>query len=115
MPEAALRIDRLLWFLRLAVSRSFAQTWVATGHIRLGGQRVTRAAQPVRVGDVLTLPMRTGVCVIEILVLPVRRGPAAEAAACYRHLTPRTAESDSQYGEVIDGNALGDLGTTVKD
>lgn len=110
MPEAALRIDRLLWFLRLAASRSFAQSWVATGHIRVSGQRVTKTAQLVRVGDVLTLPMRTHVRVIEILAVPARRGPTIEAASCYRDLSLRPRESDSQHGEVIDGGANADLG-----
>jgi ribosome-associated heat shock protein Hsp15 len=35
---------------------------------------------------VLTLPLRRDVLVIELLALPVRRGPASEARACYRPL-----------------------------
>ena len=102
----SLRIDRLLWFLRLAPSRSAAQKLVETGHLRLDGQRVGKAAQPVQAGDVLTLPLHGGVRVIEIIVIPGRRGPAAEAAACYRERN----ESDSQHGEVIDGGAAAALG-----
>ncbi len=105
-----LRIDRMLWFLRLTASRSFAQSWVEAGHIRVNGQRVTKTSQPIRVGDVLTLPMRTHVRVIEILAVPTRRGPAAEAAAFCRELSPQPIESDSQQGEVIDEGANADLG-----
>ena len=104
-----LRIDRLLWFLRLAPSRSAAQKLVETGHIRLGGQRVSKTAQGVAAGDVLTLPLHGGVRVIEILAIPTRRGPAAEAAACYR----TRSESDSQQGEVIDGGADADIGRSA--
>jgi ribosome-associated heat shock protein Hsp15 len=111
MPAPSLRIDRLLWFLRLAPSRSMAQSWVEAGHIRVNGARVTKTAQPVRDGDVLTLPMRTHVRVIELIALPQRRGPASEAVAHYRELTPRPLESDSQHSEVIDGGAPSDLGT----
>jgi ribosome-associated heat shock protein Hsp15 len=81
-----MRLDRLLWFLRFARTRSAAQRWIGEGHIRRNGERVTRLDQPVAVGDVLTLPLPSRVLPIEILALPKRRGPAAEAAACYRPL-----------------------------
>jgi ribosome-associated heat shock protein Hsp15 len=106
----SLRIDRLLWFLRLAPSRSAAQKLVETGHIRVGGQRVSKAAHMVRVGEVLTLPLHSGVRVLEIITIPARRGPAAEATACYRARDLLRSESDSQQGEVIDGSADADLG-----
>lgn len=114
MAGTALRIDRLLWFLRLAPSRSQAQLWVESGHFRLNGQRVVKAAQMVRAGDVLTLPpnhaIRSVVQVIEIMALPERRGPAVEAASCYRDIAAARSESDSQHGEEIDGSAPADLG-----
>jgi ribosome-associated heat shock protein Hsp15 len=81
-----MRLDRLLWFLRFARSRSAAQRWIAEGHIRRNGERVTRLDQPVAAGDVLTLPLRSRVLPIEILALPARRGPATDARACYRPL-----------------------------
>ena len=40
----------------------------------------------VAVGDTLTIPVTGGVRVIEIAALPLRRGLAAEAMACYRAL-----------------------------
>ena len=81
-----MRIDRLLFNLRIAKSRTLAQRWIAEGHIRRNGERVTRQDQPVAVGDVLTLPLRSAVLVIELLVVPARRGPGSEARACYRRL-----------------------------
>lgn len=84
--RAGLRIDRLLWFLRFAGSRALAQAWVDAGHIRLNGRRIERSSVVVRPGDVLVLPLRTTVRVVEVLTLPARRGPASEAAACYRLL-----------------------------
>ena len=83
---AVLRLDKLLWFLRLAPTRMVAQERIASGHIRLNGRRVERSAHPVRPGDVLTLPTADRVRVIGILALPHRRGPASEAQACYRTL-----------------------------
>ena len=81
-----MRIDKLLWFLRLAGSRSLAQDWAAQGHMRRNGRRIDRAHQKVEIGDVLTVFTPGGVRVIEILTLPERRGPASEAQACYRTL-----------------------------
>ncbi len=83
---SALRIDKLLFFLRFAKSRGLAQDVVEAGHLRLNGNRVMRCAQVVVAGDRLVLPLGAGVRVIEMVNLPVRRGPATEAAACYRVL-----------------------------
>jgi len=84
----AMRLDKLLFALRLAKSRTLAQRWIAEGHMRRNGARVLRTDQPVCPGDMLTLPMtgpRDGpVLVIEILSLPLRRGPATEARMHYR-------------------------------
>ena len=80
------RIDKLLWHLRLAASRSFARSWVEAGHIRVNGRRIDRPAALVAAGDVLTLPMRQGVRLVAIVALPHRRGPASEAQACYQML-----------------------------
>jgi ribosome-associated heat shock protein Hsp15 len=81
-----MRVDKLLWFLRLSASRGFAQEWVQAGHMRLNGKRIEKPSTAVIPGDILTLPMRTQVKVIEILALPTRRGPAPEAQSCYRVL-----------------------------
>lgn len=81
-----MRIDLLLVRLRFVSSRQFAQDWIGTGHIRMNGNRMVKANRPVAPGDVLTLPMRTHVRVIEILALPERRGPPSEAQRCYRVL-----------------------------
>lgn len=81
-----MRLDKLLWFLRFARTRSRAQAWICEGHIRRNGQRVERQGLPVGPGDVLTLPLARNVVVIEIVALPTRRGPAAEAQSCYRVL-----------------------------
>ena len=85
-----MRIDKLLWFLRFAKTRSLAQSLVEAGHIRHNGRRVERSHARIAAGDVLVLPLASGVRVIEIVALPVRRGPAAEAQTCYRVLDERS-------------------------
>jgi ribosome-associated heat shock protein Hsp15 len=82
----SLRIDKFLWFARLAQSRSVAQKLAEDGHIRLNGRRVERAHAPVRTGDLITFPHPSGVRVVRIIQLPARRGPAPEAQCCYEEL-----------------------------
>jgi ribosome-associated heat shock protein Hsp15 len=88
-----MRLDRLLFNLRFAKSRTLAQRWIAEGHIRRNGERVLRQDQPVGPGDVLTLPLRSQVLVIELLALPPRRGPAEEAREHYRPLDAGIAKA----------------------
>ena len=87
-PGAAgsIRLDKLLWFLRFARSRSLAQAMVEMGHIRLDGRRVTRSSCAVHVGQTLVLPVGERIEVVRLLSLPLRRGPTTEAQACYRKL-----------------------------
>lgn len=82
----AQRIDKFLWFVRLAKSRSIAQAMAERGIMRVNGRRVERAHSPVRIGDLLTLAQGDRVRVVRVLHLPGRRGPAHEAALCYEEL-----------------------------
>lgn len=81
-----MRIDKLLWYLRLAKTRNIAQSMVEEGHIRLNGRRIDRAHQKIAPGDVLVIPLGKAVKVMEIVALPHRRGPATEAQSCYKWL-----------------------------
>lgn len=81
-----MRFDKLLWFLRLAKTRPIAQAIAEQGYARLNGRRVDRAHLKVACGDVLVIPLPSGVRVIEVVALPMRRGPPREAQACYRVL-----------------------------
>jgi ribosome-associated heat shock protein Hsp15 len=74
-PGAAgsIRLDKLLWFLRFARSRSLAQAIIAAGHIRLDGRRVTRSSCAVHAGATLVLPVGERIEVIRLLTLPGAR------------------------------------------
>jgi ribosome-associated heat shock protein Hsp15 len=82
----ALRIDKYLWFVRLAGSRTLAQKMAEEGHIRVNGRRIERAHAPVRPGDLITFAQYGHVRVVRVSMLPVRRGPAPEAQACYEEI-----------------------------
>jgi ribosome-associated heat shock protein Hsp15 len=81
-----LRIDRLLFFLRIAKSRTLAQGWAETGHIRVNGRRIEKGSFTITEGDAITLPKGEAVLTIRVLAIPARRGPAAEAQLCYQLL-----------------------------
>ena len=90
--NATLRIDKALWYLRLARTRSVAQAMVAAGHSRLDGRRVERASTVLREGSLLVLPGPPRVRVLRIVSLPVRRGPPGEAASCIEDMGTLEAE-----------------------
>lgn len=84
-----MRLDRFLWFARLTRTRGQAQSLAAGGHLRIDGRPVDRAAAAVRPGNILAyLDHRGAVRIIRIEALPSRRGPPAEARACYGELRP---------------------------
>jgi len=79
-----LRIDKLLFFLRFAKSRTLAQNWAETGRIRVNGRRVEKGSLPIAIGDVMTLPIGETVVTFKLLSMPFRRGPANEVQLCYQ-------------------------------
>jgi ribosome-associated heat shock protein Hsp15 len=83
-----MRLDRFLWWARLVKTRAAAQAIAETGHLRIAGRVVGKAAAAVRVGDVLTYAAHGRVRVVRVEALPARRGPPAEAQACYQDLSP---------------------------
>lgn len=95
MAEAAVRLDKFLWYARLARSRNIAQQVAAAGHLRIDGRVVDRAHAAVRIGNVLSFPLHGRVRVIRIEALPGRRGPADEARALYADLSPPACDVDA--------------------
>lgn len=87
-----MRIDRFLHCARLTKSRTLAQGIVAEGHVRIDGKRATKPSEEVRAGNVVALPLHGRVRVLRILALPQRRGPAAEARACYEEVEPESGD-----------------------
>lgn len=87
-----IRLDKFLWFVRLAKTRSFAQDVAEARHLRIDGRVIEKAAACVRVGNTLTFPLHGRVRVIRVLALPTRRGPAPEAQACYADLTENVSQ-----------------------
>ena len=84
MPDSAdsLRIDRWLFYSRFFKTRSRATAAVTGGHVKLNDERATPGSR-VKPGDRIDLVRERLLYSLEVLDIPGRRGPAAEAQACY--------------------------------
>jgi ribosome-associated heat shock protein Hsp15 len=78
------RLDKWLWCARFMKARSDCARLVAEGFVRINRQPTDKPHARLRPGDVLTLPLRGQVRVIEVIALATRRGPAPEAQGLYR-------------------------------
>jgi ribosome-associated heat shock protein Hsp15 len=81
------RIDKWLWHARMVRTRTDAAALTTAGFVRLNGKRMTIAAHPVRVGDVVTLALDRSVRVLRVEGICGRRGGAPAARTLYRDLT----------------------------
>jgi ribosome-associated heat shock protein Hsp15 len=77
-----LRIDRWLFGVRLFKTRSAGTDAVNGGKVHLNGERV-KASHGVKPGDAVTFSRGTVVFECVVTTVPLRRGPASEAARCY--------------------------------
>jgi ribosome-associated heat shock protein Hsp15 len=73
-------------------TRTDAAALTTAGFVRLNGRRMTAAAHPVRVGDVVTLALDRSVRVLRVEGICGRRGGAPAARALYRDLTTSSGE-----------------------
>lgn len=80
------RLDKWLWCARVMRARSDCAVLVAEGGLRINRQPTSKPHARLRVGDVVTLPTRQSVRVLEVLALATRRGPAGEARGLYREI-----------------------------
>jgi ribosome-associated heat shock protein Hsp15 len=90
-PSAAIssqRLDKWLWYTRMLKSRTLAADLVSAGKVRLNGERVTKPSQIVKSGDTVTFVLHERPRVLEVVAGGDRRGPAPEAAALYKDLSP---------------------------
>lgn len=77
-----MRIDRWLWCARFFKTRGLAADAVKAGHVRIDGQR-SKPAKTIALGAALTIVKGEETWRVTVTNLPQRRGPAAEARACY--------------------------------
>ena len=92
------RLDKWLWCARFMRARSDCARLVSEGSVRINRQPTDKPHARLRIGDVLTLPIRGDVHVVRVVALGRRRGPAAEARLLY--------DKVSEPGRADQGEAL---------
>jgi ribosome-associated heat shock protein Hsp15 len=91
------RLDKWLWLARFYKTRALGTAAISGGKVHLNAERV-KPAHRVRIGDLLTVSLQGAVGEFEVLGLPSRRGPAAEAQSHYRE-TPASAQRRAKLRE----------------
>lgn len=81
------RVDRWLWAVRAAKTRSAATDACRGGHVRLNGKRA-KASAPVRVGDRVEARLGARHLVLEVTRVIDRRVGAPIAVECYLDHSP---------------------------
>lgn len=83
------RIDKWLWFARLAKTRTLAQKLAVSGRVRVNNERNDSASRLVRIGDTVTIAMDPpDVRILRVIGAGSHRGPAPVARLLYEDLTP---------------------------
>ncbi len=78
----SLRIDRWLFYCRFFKTRVLATAAVTGGHVKINGERTTPGSR-VKRGDHVDLIRERLPYSLDVIEIPSRRGPAAEAQGCY--------------------------------
>lgn len=79
-----IRIDKLLYYLRFAKSRSIAHKICEKGHVRMDRKRIMSGHEKVHIGSTITLPCGDAIIIFTVDNIPKRRGSATEAQSHYR-------------------------------
>jgi ribosome-associated heat shock protein Hsp15 len=82
------RIDKWLYFARMAKSRTLAQDWVEAGHVTVNGNKIRRSSAEIYPGDRVEVTTRERDLVLVVKAPGERRGPFAEACQLYEDRSP---------------------------
>lgn len=105
MADSSLRIDRWLFYCRFFKTRVLATAAVTGGHVKLNGERTTPGSR-VKRGDRIDLVRERLPYSMEVIDVPVRRGPAAEAKRCYSEDEATVREREKQIATLKQDRML---------
>jgi ribosome-associated heat shock protein Hsp15 len=91
--------------VRLFKSRSAAAEAVNGGKVHLNGERV-KPSHSLRPGDTLRFTRNTVAFECTVVAIPVRRGPASEAARCYEESPASIARRDQHAANMKVASGL---------
>ena len=110
--EETQRLDKWLWYARVAKTRSLAAALIERGRVRVNKVRTQKPSHTVRPGDVITASVHRDVRILEVVQAGRRRGPAAEAQELYADLTPVNEFRSSPTQRKASGKAPTSVGTS---
>ena len=84
----SLRLDKWLWFARMARTRSLAARLCAAGLVTVSGAVAQKAHHTIRVGDRISVVQGRARRHLVVLALGERRGSATEARRLYAEPNP---------------------------
>jgi ribosome-associated heat shock protein Hsp15 len=106
-PES-LRIDKWLWFARMARTRSLAARLCEAGLVTVGGVVATKPNRAVRIGESITVVQGRMRRSLVVASLGERRGPPAKARRLYEEAQPPVPAQISQarWTPLLDEESL---------
>ncbi len=84
----AQRLDKWLWFARVAKTRTLSAALISEGKVRVNGVKVIKPAHTVKIGETVTVVMAQRMRVLKVAGMAERRGSADLAAQLFEDLSP---------------------------
>ena len=100
------RLDNWFWCARFAKSKTLAGKLCRSGKVRVNGNLTKKAHFNIKIGDVVTFPLRFQIRVVRVVGIIDRRGPSKEARETYADLTP--------YQKIEGSNSLRDRSPVIE-
>jgi ribosome-associated heat shock protein Hsp15 len=94
----AQRLDKWLWFARVAKTRTLSATLISEGKVRVNGVKVIKPAHTVKIGETVTVVMRQRMRILKVAGIGVRRGSADVAALLFEDLSPALPAKTGEAG-----------------
>lgn len=95
LPVSRQRIDKWLFFARMAKSRSLAQSYIQSGGVRVNDLPIRQPSYLLKIGDRLTIRFERMDRILIVRDTGERRGPFEEAKLLYEDLTPPREKTDA--------------------
>jgi ribosome-associated heat shock protein Hsp15 len=100
------RVDSWLWAVRILKTRSAATAACRAGHVSVNDERA-KAAQTVRIGDVVRVRLDGEERILQVARLIAKRVGAPVAVECYLDLTPPKPPKEERVLTVVRDRGAG--------
>ncbi|MEQ1696660.1 MAG: RNA-binding S4 domain-containing protein [Hyphomicrobiaceae bacterium] len=98
IEAGAQRLDKWLWFARVAKTRTLSAALISEGKVRVNGVKVIKPAHTVKVGDTVTVVMRQRMRILKVAGIGARRGGADVAALLFEDRSPTPVVKSAESG-----------------